>query len=220
MTIAATNIGTNTNGGTASTSVAISSVTVPAGADILVAVLMATGFSGLSCSDPTNGSYTQVTSVNLNNASANGTLFLFRFAGSASLSGSTITASWTGSVKGMISALYVTGQASASALDTAVTNTSFGASASPTITSGTPGVSGELLIGAMGNGGGPTFTQASGWSAPFNEIQNPSTLAGGNKVNSGSSAQTYNPSLSVSENYGMIIIGIKPADVLMAQIMI
>lgn len=79
-----------------------------------------------------------------------------------------------------------------------------GNSAFPSITSGTPVASGELFIGCvaakMGTGG--SFTQASGWSncLDFKPASASSVAAsmGGYKINAGSGALTYNPTITSS----------------------
>ena len=94
------------------------------------------------------------------------------------------------------SACYATGiQTSPDPLDTAVT----ASSVTNSVTSGTPGQSGELFFGSLGfnfQSGDSNPTQAPGWAAPPNAINDGANVAifAGDLINAGTGTKTYNPS--------------------------
>lgn len=188
---AVTNIGTNSN--TTGATLTLTGVTVPAGSLIIVIV-------------DENGSNVALGSVadGVNTYSSAGSTFgkIF-FAANASLSGGTIT--YTKNVSGdtaTISAAYATGVATVSPLDAAVTATATGSGTSPSVTSGTPGQSGELFIGMvspLATSGSITMTQDAGhgWSFPPNFVDTTVTaVGGGNQVNAGTGTKIFAPTLT------------------------
>jgi hypothetical protein len=165
-----------------------------------------------SLSDGTN-SYTLLSSVKLNNSSADGiACFFYHYYASGGLSSGHLTYTFAGSCNFVsMTAAYISG--STSTPDSAVTHTASGQSASPSVTSaGTASVSNELVVGFAAAGDTQTVTQATGsWATPPNHATapDPSYIAG-SLTNTGTTAQTYNPSFSSTNNWGAIIAGFEP----------
>lgn len=212
MAVSVTDIGAA--GDTPNPTVAISSVTVPAGSLIVIFIEEAIATVGGTVSDGSN-TYTKAASK-----SQAGVVFgAFYYAwNSLALSGATITYTKENSgVATTMAAFYATGiQTASDPLDAAVTATAGGVSATPSVTSGTPGTSGELFVGCTGrNAGAETFTQDStngSYAAPPDAFAIAvSGVGGGFLVNAGSSAKTYAPTISSSRTWVDIIIGFKAA---------
>lgn len=214
--ITVTNIGVNNN--TSGATLALTSVTVPASSLIIVGVCeynSGTGGSG-TVSDGVN-TYTLIKAASPN--SLHGTCSIYS-APSASLTSGTITYTkfLTGSVTA-ISAFYASNMVSQAA-DSAVSASATGNSTSPSVTSGTPAVAGELFVALCGQADvvGPvsTFTQdtAHGWTTPFvDSVAGTSPTAsvdGGSQVNGSLSSLTFSPTLSSGGNWAAIVVGFKP----------
>jgi hypothetical protein len=101
-------------------------------------------------------------------------------------------------------------------LDTVVTATNTGASATPTVTSGTATMRGNLYFGICANAGSRTFAQdvGNGWAAPPTDttVNNAINLAGGSKTSTGITAQTFAPTLSGSSPWNVAIFAFVSAD--------
>jgi hypothetical protein len=113
-----------------------------------------------------------------------------------------------------ISVVYVTGVVSISPLDSSVTASGTGDSASPHVMSGTPRVPGELFVAAVSYDTGTSFTQDSGhgWATPPNQgsSESQAQVAGGSQINSGVGALTFAPSLGAPANWAAFVVGFKP----------
>lgn len=202
-----TNIGTNSGSGGVAT-IALTGVTVPAGALIVVSVLERNATVSGSVSDTLN-SYSPAPAVSL---SGGGRVQAFYAYNVSALSGGTITFTKISAPNtAVISAFYVTGASTSSPLDLA-NSVALSATATPSLTSGTPAVPGELFVGIAGYGNTGTYIQASGWSAPPNAvIGTASALGGGNLINSGTSTQTFSPTVSAgTPSWGLIILSFEP----------
>jgi hypothetical protein len=189
-------------------------ISVPAGALICVAVNEATSIAAGTCADGTNGAYTLSSSVQLN--AGTGILQIFHFFNSAALTSATIT--YTKNVSGrtaLISAFYATGiQTSSDPLDAAVTATAQSASQTPTVTSGTPAVAGELIVGVYGSATAPgTQTQPANtaFNPPFTLVSSTLNIFGGHLNVNGTLPVVYNPTAGNAVNNALIVLGFKPA---------
>ena len=232
MAIAVTNIGTASSDTTAANP-ALTGVTVPSGALIFIANTghspTAGGPSG-SVADTVN-TYTAGTPVAIAGTIAQFWGNYFYVANAGALSGGTITYS-----KGLstdvadISAFYATGVATSSPFDASVFATAndggSGTTANPafTLTSGTPAVSGELMVAFVASATTTAvnwFSQDSGngWAAPPTSIYLHSTLGdsfendGGNQVNAGVGTKSFAPGNSslTTVYYAAFILGFKAA---------
>jgi hypothetical protein len=94
-------------------------------------------------------------------------------------------------------------------LDTAVTATNTGTNSTPTVTSGTASMRGNLYFGICANASSRTFTQdaGNGWASPPSDtgVNNAIDLAGGSKTSTGLTAQTFAPTLSGSTPWNVAI---------------
>jgi hypothetical protein len=101
-------------------------------------------------------------------------------------------------------------------LDTAVTATNTGTNSTPTVTSGTASMRGNLYFGICANDSSRTFTQdaGNGWASPPSDtgVNNAINLAGGNKTSTGITAQTFAPTLSGSTPWNVAIFAFVSAD--------
>lgn len=222
-----TNIGTQvSHGGNPTTTATIASVTVPAGALIVVVSVdrsNLTAAAGATCSDGTNGSYTAgLVKKYQQDSGFNTSMTFFYFANSAALSGATITcvSQDAGGPNPIISAFYATNILTTSPLDTAVTATVGinNSAANPpfTLTSGTPSVTGELIVAFVGWQSGTTdltLDTGDGWSAiPTNiaDASSSTAILGGHQVNSGTGTVVFKPVNSGTSIFGRaFIIGFK-----------
>lgn len=149
MAISVTNIGTATGSSGGSLAVTVPAGGVPAGALIVVVVSEGASTVGGSVADTAGNTYTAVTGVFNNAASASGYGRMYYALNATALAQNntiTFTRQTSGSNAAM-SAMYATGIQTASALDTAVTNTATGSSTTPSVTSGT-----LLSAGAFSSG--------------------------------------------------------------------
>lgn len=223
MSISVGDLGTASTEITATISVTIGVGGVPAGALIVVATEEFGSFDpgSSAVTDSKGNTYTQVANGTANNVSAGNRLLTSLWYAkniTALVNGNTIkfTLAQTGDAAAM-SAFYATGIQTASPLDTAVTATAFGASAAPSVTSGTPGQAGELFVafvGGPGNSGTYTQDSGNGWATPFDDsksgtLSTDSRVSGGNQVNSGTGTLTFAPTLGASSAWWAAIIGFK-----------
>jgi len=212
-----TNIGTNSN--TSGATVTLTGVTVPAGAMIFVVTDEYISSVGGTLADTVN-TYTAGTAIANENNAGYGFGKYFYVLNCVALNNGTIT--YTKSTSGdtaLISAFYVTGIATSSALDTAVTSTAYG-SGTISLTSGTPAVAGELFVAfatsydAYKN----WFTQDTthGWATPPTAVNSTSHhIDGGTQVNTGTGTKIFAPSGSdVNTHYAAWILGFEPASAL------
>jgi hypothetical protein len=206
------------------------SASVPAGALIVVVVTQltaATAVNGTMTDNAAGGanSYTVGASniVDIVGVAWVRGIIFYAYNVNALASGKVITYTPTGgSVNSAMSAFYVTGEQTSSApLDASVTAVASNiGNTQPTVTSGTPGVSGELFVGAVLQGivGTLSFTQdaANGWAVPPNEADDTTSAlaAGGNQINAGTGTKTFAPTLgsgTPSNGVVSLIVGFKVA---------
>lgn len=108
----------------------------------------------------------------------------------------------------------------ASPLDAAVTATASNSttgSTTPSVTSGTPAVSGELFVGIVVAHGVTGFTvdTGNGWATPpdfsqFNSGNRGAMVGGGSLTNAGTGTKTHAPVLGTSRQWTDYIVGFKP----------
>lgn len=189
------------------------SITVPAGALIVVIVSEVTSAAAGTMADATNGAYTLGTSGAMSGAAGFG--MVFYFANSAALSAVTLT--YTKQTSGRItslSAFYATGIATTTPLDTAVTATTAVNSATPTVTGGVP-TQPDLIVGACAysNASARTLTNSGSFVVPFSTNSGqPTAQCGGGHINIGGAvATTFNPTLAAACDNLTMIVGFKPA---------
>lgn len=219
MAIVVTTLSQNNNASGATVVLAIPGGGVPSGATIVVAAGESAGTSVSSLGTAADGTntYNKKTSARRNAVGNNfGGIFVAENVAALTSSNSiTYTKNVSGSI-GAISALYATGVATAS-YDAGVTASATGSSKTPSVTSGTLAVSGELIIGMVfnqGSGFSGTFTQDStngSYATPFDEAPSSARIDGGNFVSSGTTAKTYAPSFSLSAAWAAFIIGLQPS---------
>lgn len=214
MAIVVTNINTGAN--TSGATLALSSVTVPAGSLIFVSATDQTGFATGSVADGVN-TYTRITGVGAN-AGASPGISVF-YAKNATLTGGTITYTKGGAAaKATLSAFYATGIDTTAPLDSSVTNTASGSGASPSVAAaGAPSVAGDLIVGvAVSSNVTNSWVQDSAngaYANPPNFVASTSGAGsqaqfGGYLVNSGTSPNTYAPT-SPSASWGIVIVAFK-----------
>ena len=197
MTISVTSLGAGTNNVGTNT---LGSVTVPAGALIVVRVVErnATGAVG-TISDGTN-TYTVAASDLLNGSAALGSVSLFYVKAASALSGATITYSKAVSgSKSALTAFYATG------IDTAnpLRNTSSFYISSDTNPSSnvTDGI-GDLVVGHDGcEGTGGTWGNMAGWTTDTAEVKTGTATSdarvnGGYIVSGSGTSRTWSPTYS------------------------
>ncbi len=204
-----TNIGTNAN--LSGTTVAISNANAKAGSLIVVACAETntTGVIG-TLADSAGHTYTAVSTIHPNGSNANGSVSIFYCPNCLALSGGTITYTRnTSGDKASISAFYWTGAATVSPLDTAVTASASGTSATPSVTSGTPTQTNELFVGLCVDNNTVGFTQAAGWTTPFNSAGGIIIINGAHRTNSALATLTYAPTFPVSVTWCLQVVGFK-----------
>lgn len=207
MAIVVTDNGGATN--VSGTTLAKTAVTVAAGS-LIVVRSAETGTTLGTVTDSAGNTYTAITSVHPGGGVSTGTTGLFYCKNCLALSSGTVTFHKTASGNCAIAVMSATGIDTVAPLDTAVTNTATGSSAAPSVTSGSPAVSGELFVAvADWATSSRTGTQdtGDGWAAP----PVAQTLdIGGNQVNAGTGTLTYAPTLSGTSVWGAIIVAFKP----------
>lgn len=208
----AVNIGTNTNTTGATIAVTVGAAGVPAGSLIVVGVTekSTTGVNGTLADTATN-TWNTSQSGNLAATAADGRgMVFFAFNSKALSNGNTIT--YTKNTSGSvcaISACYFGPDVIvvANPEDTAARASATGTTGTITVTSGAPAHPNGLFVGVLCDsgsttaGGNATFTQAaSPWATPPNEANSGGSgnarVNGGWLLGSGTTTQTYNPSLS------------------------
>ena len=221
--ISVTNL-TNTGASHSTTCALTTGVAIPAGSLIFIVVTDSASTLGM-VTDSAGNSYTAVNSgVLLDNISTDGIVGLFYCPNCLALTSSNTITYTTHSGTSAIetSAAYATGVATTSPLDTAVTATNFGSSATASVTSGRPSVGGELLVAAVGAKGGVLSYSgySSGWTGmSVAETTTAGTAGGEWFVQTTAAAVTPSLTISSSAPWGAIVVGFQPADVLMPQIL-
>lgn len=208
MAIAVTFVG---NTPVASGNAAVTGITVPAGSLIFVETEdKSNSASDGTLSDGGVNTYVKIARANLNGAQANGNLIAWYVKNCNALSGATLT--FTPAIAGpnYVGLIYATGIDTVAPLDTAVTASATGSSTTPSATSGTPAVSGELFVGSVAGTTG-AFTDDGAWAS-----QNGSGTAtvgvrcyDAYQVNAGAGTLTYAPTFSLSNNWADIVVGFK-----------
>lgn len=215
MTITVTDIGHNSNGTGTTLAVSVPVAGIAAGALVLVAVQEGSTIVNGSVADSAGNTYTN--DANATSGSNGIRLQLYRSVIATGLtSGQSITYTKHANNHATgISAFYATSSTGwpASPLDLSPAGTT-GTSTSPSITSGTPAAAGELFAAAAAWSATATFTQDSGhgWAVPFDvdTAQSSASIGGGNQVNAGTGALTFNPTLSASVAWGAVLVSYKP----------
>lgn len=199
--------------GTSST-LGLTGVTAPAGALIYVVTMEAATSTG-SLADTPGNTYVNIQNKSPNNLTANGVLSAWYVKNCLALSSGTITYTRTTSGSAaVISAMYATGVDTTSPLDTAVTVSPTGSSSIPTGTSGTPSVAGDLMVAVIGISNSVTISQDTthNWVAPpDNDGINGARIYGGSQVNAGTGTIIYNPALTGTAPWVIIIAAFKAA---------
>jgi hypothetical protein len=213
--IVVSDIGQNSNSSGAT--VTLTGVTVPAGSLIVVATLDSNTTVGTGTVTDTLNTYNVLTHGYPNNNDSNGVAEISYSYNVTALSNATITYTKIfGFGMASISAFYATGILTTDPKDTAVTNSATGSSTTPSVTSGTPGQSGELIVGVVfaNSGSSKTFTQDSinaAWTAPPDQTVVHSTVMqiGGNIIKSGTGTSKYAPTISNTAVWSDSIVGFK-----------
>lgn len=175
--------------------------------------------TGCSVSDTAGNTYTAISSANLANVTTAGFAQIFYAKNVTALSSGnaiTVTKQDTNAAL-VVEAIAATGIDTASPLDTAVTQSATGLTASPSVTSGVGAQAGNLIVGAMAwqDTTAATATQPGGsWTADANTKNASATTRGdgatiAHLVNTGATAQTYAPTLSASNRWTAFIVGFK-----------
>lgn len=221
MAISVTGIATGTGGVSSTTfSITVPAGGVPSGA-LLLAFLSSASASGTpTISDTASNSFTSFGLQYGNGIAANGYAQPWYAKNCNALSsGNTIVFTYVANFGGASgSAIYATGIDTTAPLDTSVTATAGGSSTTPSVTSGTPGVAGELFVSwvFLKNLNGLTTATndtGHGWTAPFSKVAGGaySHHYAGYQINSGSSAITYAPTFSVTGTWATGVAGFKAA---------
>lgn len=211
-----------TSGSSTATLVLTTGSDVPAGSAILVAYSQCdntTLAAGGSVTDSAGNTYASVAAVSNNSTSGVGfgQLFLAKSVTALAAGNSITLTRQNSSTATVLAALAVVG-VSSNPLDGSVTQTNTGQSRLPSVTSGTPTVRGEAIVTMVSwqDNIGATFSQSAGFAAPFQTQvsplgSKPAGLGGGNFVNAdGSSVSTYTSSLSQTNRWAAIIVGLQP----------
>ena len=188
---------------------------IPPGSCVVFVVCEAGATSNGAVSDGVN-TYSLVASQTLGGSS--GQLQVFRAYNAAAIGqyGASVTYTKVGSAnKCSMSGFAVTNVLSTSdPVDASVTVSGNGTTTTPSLTSGTPSVAGELFVCALGiNSTGTTYTQSGGLAAPPDNQINETTcqIAGGSLINPGTSAYVFAPTVAATvTGTASIIIGLKP----------
>lgn len=220
MAIAVTTIGASSQQNSLNVPVVVPAGGVPAGALIYVAVQDMGTTVGGSISDSASNVYTLINSISINNNTANGTLRTYYAKNVAALiSGNAIQVTrGTSSGNCAITAMYATGIDTVAPLDASVSATAFGNfTTTPSVTSGTPTLAGDLFLGAYGtNNSSPTITgdTGHGWTTPpptSLSIFANGYLYGANQVNASATSKIFSPTTGVSVAYAASICAFKDA---------
>src|SRR5258707_7411911 len=209
----------NTTGATLARAV---TATIVVGSLIVVGVTeRSNASSGGSMTDDAGNTYTAVAATAMNNVSTNGFAQFFYSITTVQLNAAA-NVTYTKQTSGGRCCLAVgsatnTGTLS---LDTSVTATAFGNSSTPSVTSGTPSVSGELFWGWAGGGNKNTLTAdaVNGWtSPPLASVSSGTGTSdaqgvGGEQTNAGTGTKIHAPTIpGGTEVWADLIIGFKAA---------
>jgi len=215
MAITVTDQGTAQNT-TTSTLAKAPAANIAAGDLVCVFVTEAATAAGASVVDSAGNTYTKAGSAFPNNSSANGTSSLwYSITTSGVTTGGSITYNKNGTGATEMTILSANSGGGAWSIDINLTPTT-GSSTTPSVGPGTPAVAGELFVGAVGISGGAagdTYTQPGSFAAPFTAITQSGggkAAKGGNWVNSGTSATTYNPTIT-SRTWCAFLVSFKVA---------
>lgn len=211
-----TSRGTNTDTTGAATNLVISSVSVAQDSLIVVAgcVTVNTALT-FTIADSAGNTYAVIQAENTT-ATPDRTAFIGWAVASAALSNGTVTITY-GEVVGSSCAEVFETTGTAPTLDSAVTASSSFASATPSQASGTPSVSGDLMLGVLiWNDTGKAYTEdvGNGWTNLRNQLQvaaPDSNMSAAYQVNAGSGAKTYAPTLSGIATGVVVTAGFKPS---------
>ena len=211
-TILPIDLGSSNNA--AGATLTLTGVTVPANSLVCVAVSEAVAVTAGTLSDGTH-SYTKITSELMSTSVGIGVLFYYFYASPQSGLTLTYTKGGTGD-KCSMAAFYATGINSTTPVDSAVTAVAQSTSATPTITSGVPTQSGDLIVAmvAYDYSSAEALTNAGPFAAPFDNVTTQTTaqLGGGNLNVAGSLAVTYAPTIAhAPTGAALIIAGFAPA---------
>ena len=192
----------------------LTGVTVPANSLVCVSVSEAVAIVAGTLSDGTH-SYTKITSELMSTSVGIGVMFYYFYASPQSNLTLTYTKGGTGD-KCSMAAVYATGINVTTPLDSAVTAVAQSTSATPTITSGVPTQSGDLIVVmvAYDYSSGEALTNPAPFAVPFDNVtaQTAAQLGGGNLNVAGSLAVTYAPTIAhAPTGAALIIAGFAPA---------
>ncbi len=203
------------NAGVSGATISLSNLTVPAGVLIVVLTAEATSGSAGTLADGGSNTWSTATSGAMSGAAGFGTFFYVANCNAINNGLITYTRQTSGR-SASLTAFYVTGIATSTPLDTAVTATTAVNSATPTVTSGTPTQSGNLVIGACayGNASSRTLTNTGAFVTPFaNQTTQATASTGGGHINvSGALPVTFTPTLSAACDNRTMIVGFKLAN--------
>lgn len=210
MAIVVTFVG---NTAVASGNAAVAGVTIPAGSLIYVQTEdKSNSASDGTLSDGGINTYVKIARANLNGVQANGNLVVWYVKNCNALSGATLT--FTPAIAGpnYVGLIYATGIDTVAPLDTAVTASATGSSTAPSVTSGTPAVSGELFVGAVA-ATSSTYTADGAWTSENGSGNGTLGIRCNDayQVNAGTGALTHAPTFSGSTPWADIVVGFKPA---------
>ncbi len=199
MAITVNNIGTSATGvSSLAHSITVPVGGVPAGATIVVVV---SGSSGLGTITPTDGSntYTLVQGKVYNSPVSGAAYYSPNI--SSLTSGSTITYTTTAAQNCGVSAIYITGLSTAP-LEATITASATSSSSAPSVTSGTPAGTGDVFIGWTAlQGAAQVLTRPSGWGTIPTTAAGTFMVGGGNLISTGSTAQSWNPTITGAPAY-------------------
>jgi len=215
MPLSVTNIGSNTGVAVNTVAVTVPAGGVPVGALIVVCVSdnSVSGTGGLNAVADTGGNvYTSAVQANNNNAAANGCGIMYTAnVTKALVNTNTITYTLgTATSSAAVAAFYIKG---APTLIEAK-NSATGSSTTPSVTSGTPSVAGDLFIGMVSATTlVSSFTQDStnaAWASPPGQVSIAAPpLGGGNVVNAGAGTRTYAPTFGTTDTWAALIMGVQ-----------
>lgn len=205
-------LGTATGGnGATSAKVTIGPGGVPAGSTIVVLVVPTTGSGALGgVIDTQSNTYAQKAIIRYDSNVLFAAMYVCQNC-AALTPGNTITFSISGGASIMSALAIRTSQAVSLDLNTTPTS---GKSTTPSLTSGTPSVAGEIFVGGVAYvTASPTtaLVQAVGWTTPpdFATPNSNQSLGGGWLKNPGTSPQTYTPTLTGSNFWGIMLMSFK-----------
>lgn len=207
-----TAIGQNSTSSAASSLAITTTAAVPAGAMIVLEIANHNSASVVpsSVTDSAGNTYTLISSIN---SSAVSETLAYALNATALASGSTITITFPSARNAAAAAYYVTGIATASAVDQQASNTT-GSSATPSVgpTSATTQAD-ELIIGLFGYSNSRTFTPGSGYTA-LATVESTGTVRGTTgeyKIVSATGAQTADGTFNSSATFAGLIVTFKGA---------